>query len=169
MYSQDLRPGALEHLRIREGALRVREYPELCSDRDRQVLVQRVHFEPHMSLMPSMKYATRTELVHQLPLVLQPRTIMSLLRDILWAAEIEVDRVAVRLHNPGASEQLIRVVAAELDDEGSIETRGAFFALGGVEVLVLLLFTVEGKHLAREVDVRKEKGRVWKGEYARGR
>jgi hypothetical protein len=57
----------------------------------------------------------RTHAVDEIPLVLEEGAVAALLRDVLRAAEVEVDGVARALDEPRRREQLVGVVRAELN------------------------------------------------------
>lgn len=56
----------------------------------------------------------RTELVDQVPVVLQECAVSTALRDLLRTAEVDVHSIAERRYGLGGREQLVGVVRAEL-------------------------------------------------------
>lgn len=89
-----------------------------------------------------------THFKDQIPLILQEASIPSLLRNILWAAEVYVYGIAVRLKNLCRCQQLFRIVGAELDDEWSV-AGATFFTEGGIERELTVWFSIiHGEHLA---------------------
>ena len=62
---------------------------------------------------------------------------MALARDVLWAAEVNVYSVTVGLNDFCGSQEGVRVVRAELDDERPVPGT-ALFAEGYIEHLVAM-------------------------------
>lgn len=63
----------------------------------------------------------RTEFLDQLPFVLKEAAVTATPSDLLWTAEVYVDGIAVVLQGLCRCKDLIWVVSAELDNEGSVE------------------------------------------------
>ena len=138
MAGKHLRSRTLQHFRVLHSLLNSREDAELRRHRDGEVLVQRVDYPFRKSAnarIPKKVRSGRTQLIDELPLVLQERPIVPPPRDVLRAAKVDVDRVAIRLEEPRGREELVRVVRAELHDQRTV-LGPALLAVYGVEVLL---------------------------------
>lgn len=81
-----------------------------------------------------LKETGRTEFVDQVPVILQERAIFSPLRDVLRAAEVDVDAITVVLYKSGSGQELFWVVCTELDKEWSVHSFASFLSSDHVEM-----------------------------------
>jgi hypothetical protein len=90
----------------------------------------------------------RTEIVYNIPLVLKKCPIVPSACDILWAPQVDIDRITMSFDDFGRLEEVIDVIGAELDDQRPIQ-RSAFLAIGYIEVLFPVAFPrlLRSKHL----------------------
>ena len=94
MACKDLSPSALEHSRILHGFLNGRKDPKFCRDRNRQILVKGIDYVCERLRCNSMT-GRLTEIVYQLPFVLQIRTVVASPRDILRTPKVYIDCITV--------------------------------------------------------------------------
>jgi hypothetical protein len=80
-----------------------------------------------------------TEGVDEIPVILEKRSVTSLLGDVLRASEVDIYGIAMGLDDFGRCEELFWVVCAELDDERPV-FGSAFFAQSDVEILFTVGF-----------------------------
>jgi hypothetical protein len=76
-----------------------------------------------------------TEVVYQIPVILEKRSVMRLLGDVLRTSEVDIYGIAMSLDDFGRCEELRWVVGAELDDERPVV--GSSFTQGHVELITV--------------------------------
>ena len=80
-----------------------------------------------------------TEIVYQIPIFLQERTVVSFFRNILGTSEIDVNSITVWFYNPGRIEQLRGVVCAKLNNQWTV-SNSAFFTALDIKILIPVPF-----------------------------
>lgn len=89
-----------------------------------------------------------TELVYQLPIILQKRSIATSFRYILRAPKVQIHSVAVMFNSLGRNKELFGIVCTKLDDKRPICCGVALFSVYHIEIRVSVGFvTCVYKHL----------------------
>ena len=106
VYCQDTRTSTENHLRVLQSLLFRIQHSHLGSDRDVQVQMQLVD-----------------QAIDQVLVFLQKRSIVSPLSNSLRTSQVQVHRIAIRLHDLRGRQQRVRIVCAELDEQRTIDLR----------------------------------------------